>query len=105
MNFYCLEKKEILCFFSFLGRQEVCPRSYVSLGAIRKSDLLFLWVENNLCVELILFLFFILKDFGFVVNFEKSSKLETQHDIHKIYSHFIETLSNKSETQHGVHEM
>jgi len=37
-----------------------------------------------------------------MVNFLKSSKLETQHDIHKIYSHFIETLPNKSETQHGV---
>jgi len=33
----------------------------------------------------------------------KSSKSEIQHDIHKIYSHFIETMSSKSETQHEVH--
>ena len=32
----------------------------------------------------------------------KLSKSKTQHVIHKIYSHFIETLPSKSETQHGV---
>ena len=31
-----------------------------------------------------------------------SSKSETQHDIHKIYSHSVETLPSKSETRHGV---
>ena len=39
---------------------------------------------------------YVVKGFDFVVNFVKSSKLETQHDIHKIYSHFIETPPNKS---------
>jgi len=34
----------------------------------------------------------------------KSSKSETQHDIHKIYSHFIKTLSSKSHTQDEVYE-
>ena len=33
----------------------------------------------------------------------KSSKSKTQHDIHKIYSHFIKTLSNKSHTQDEVY--
>ena len=33
----------------------------------------------------------------------KSSKSETQYDIHKIYSYSIETLPSKSETQHGMH--
>ena len=46
---------------------------------------------------------FFRKDFSFVVNFAKSSKSETQHDIHKIYSHVIETPQSKSKTQHGVH--
>ena len=32
----------------------------------------------------------------------KSSESETQHGIHKIYSHFIETPLSKSEIQHGV---
>ena len=43
------------------------------------------------------------KDFSFMVNFVNSSKSETQHFIHKIYSHVIETPLNKSKTQHGVH--
>ena len=38
-----------------------------------------------------------------MVNFVNSNKSEIQYDIHKIYSHFIETLSTKSETQHEVH--
>ena len=62
-----------------------------------------------MCVELIILLLLLLllllfwKDFDFVVNFVNSSKLETQHDIDKIYSHFIETPPSKLETQHGVH--
>ena len=43
------------------------------------------------------------KDFSFMINCVNSSKLETQHVIHKIYSHVIETPPSKSETQHGVH--
>jgi len=39
-----------------------------------------------------------------VLSFVKSSKSETQHDIHKIYPHSIETLPSKSETQYGVCE-
>ena len=38
------------------------------------------------------------KDFRFVVNFVKSRKSETQHDIHKIYPHIIKTPSSKPET-------
>ena len=40
-EFYFFRKKGILCFFffSFLGQQGVCPRSYISLGAMRKSNL------------------------------------------------------------------
>jgi len=41
---------------------------------------------------------FLEKKFGFEVNFVKSSKSETQHDIHKIYSHVIEIPPSKSET-------
>jgi len=33
------EKRGILCFFSFLGRQGVCHRSYISCSALRKSNL------------------------------------------------------------------
>ena len=43
------------------------------------------------------------KIFSFVVNFVNSSKSETQHVIHKIHSHDIETPASKSETQHGMH--
>ena len=32
-------KKEFYVFLVFLGRQEVCLRSYVSSGVMRKSDL------------------------------------------------------------------
>jgi len=46
---------------------------------------------------------FLRKGFSFVVNFVNSSKSETQHVIHKIYSRVIETSTSKSETQHGVH--
>ena len=43
------------------------------------------------------------KDFSFMVNFMNSSKSETQHVIHKIYPHIIETPPSKSQTWHGVH--
>jgi len=45
------------------------------------------------------------KDFGFAVNFVKSSKSETQHDIQKIYSHVIETPPSKSETRHDIQKI
>ena len=60
------------------------------------------FVKKRLHVGLILFYSLFLKDFGFVVNFVKSSKSEIQYDIHKIYSHSIETQPSKLETQHGV---
>jgi len=48
------------------------------------------------------FIFF-RKDLSFVVKFVNSSKSETQHVLHKIYSHVIEIPPSKSKTQHGVH--
>jgi len=45
------------------------------------------------------------KDFSFVVNFVKSNKSKNQHDIHKIYSHVIETSPRKSKTLHGIHKI
>jgi len=90
-------------FFTFLGRQGVCPYSYVSLSAMKKSHL-----HNSLkkktCVSRLFYfiLLLLLKDFDFVANFVNSSKSETHHDIHKIYLHFIETPPSKSKTQHGV---
>jgi len=48
---------------------------------------------------------FFRRDFSFVVSFVNSSKLETQHDIHKIYSHVIKIPPSKLETKHGVHRM
>ena len=47
---------------------------------------------------------FFKKDFNFIVNFVNSSKSKTQHDIHIIYSHVIETPLNKSKTQHEMHK-
>ena len=44
------------------------------------------------------------KEFSFVVNFVKLNKSEIQHDIHKIYSHVIETSSSKLETHHEMHK-
>ena len=43
------------------------------------------------------------KKISSAVNFVNSSKSETQHVIHKIYTHVIETPPSKLETQHGVH--
>ena len=63
--------------------------------------------QHGVCVTLRDYLFenvtIFRKDFSFVVNFVNSSKSETQHVNHKIYSHVIETPQSKSETQHGVH--
>ena len=42
------------------------------------------------------------ENFGFVEKFVKSSKSETQLDIHKMYPHIIETPPSKLEAQHGV---
>jgi len=49
-----------LYFFIFWGRQGCCPCSYVSLGAMRNSDLRSSFKAEYLCVKLVFFMF--LKD-------------------------------------------
>ena len=58
----------------------------------------FCWEREELSDHLFEYFYLFRKYFSFVVNFVKSSKLEAQHDIHKIYLHVIETPPSKLET-------